>query len=109
MTADISTTTPKPNNEFSIDDVVQYGQRQWTELKNSGVDIADGPCIDDNEAFSGWAIDLVRQSRIDYLPENRCPAFVSGKVTRMVELSLEGNVVRILPEELWKQESTINF
>ncbi len=90
----------------SLEEVVQHGQELWTQLRADGADIAGGPCLDDGETYPGWAIDLVREGRIDYLPENQCPSFLSGRVTRLVELSLEGNVVRVVPEGLWQRETT---
>lgn len=90
----------------TLEEVVQHGQERWTELRASGADIANGPCLDDGETYEGWAIDLVREGRIDYLPENQCPSYNSGRSTRLIELSLEGNIVRVEPEWLWNSGTT---
>jgi len=86
--------------DVPLAEVVQFGQERWTMLRAEGTDIAHGPCLDDGERFPGWAIDLVRGERVDNLPENQCPSFLAGRSPRLVELSLEGNVVRVIPESL---------
>ena len=92
--------------EPTLEEVVQYGQERWTQLQAEDVDIANGPCLDDGKTFPGWAIDLVREGRVDYLPENQCSSYNSGRSTRLVELSLEGNIVRVEPEWLWDSGTT---
>lgn len=92
---------------YALEDVIQHGQERWTQMRAEGIDIASGPCLDDSETFSGWAIDLVREGRVDYLPENQCASFLSGKTTRLIEISLDGNVVRVVPEGLWQSQSTL--
>jgi len=95
----VVTKEPAVPADVPVEDVVQYGQAIWTKLRADGVDLAAGPCLDDGERYPGWAIDLVRGERIDNLPENRCPSFEDGKASRLIELSLSGDVVRILPED----------
>lgn len=94
------------NTDPTLEEVVQHGQERWTQLRAEGVDIANGPCLDDAETYPGWAIDLVREGRIDYLPENQCPSYNSGQATRLIELSLDGNIVRVEPEWLWEPGTT---
>ena len=46
--------------------------------------------------MDGWVADIVHTPRqaVDDLPENQCQAYRAGKAFRLVELDLDGNVIR---------------
>jgi len=78
------------------EDLVQQAQQIYFQKKAQKVDFTNGPCISDNLA-SSYVVDIAHEPRqaIDDLPENQCPAFLSGKIKHFIELNPEGNLIRI--------------
>ena len=67
----------------------------YNTLKSEGIDFSNGPClgrIDDD-----WVVDVAHQPRqaIDNLVENQCQAFRGGEVHHFIELTPEGEIIRI--------------
>lgn len=58
-------------------------------------DLSSGSCLS-NAIIPGWVADLVHEPRepVDDLPENQCAAYLSGEVVHIVELNLNGDLVR---------------
>ena len=78
------------------EDLVQQAQQLYNQQKNKNKDFTNGPCVSDSLA-SNWVVDIAHDPRqaIDDLPENQCPAFISGKIKHFIELDPEGNLIRI--------------
>ncbi|MBI2017693.1 hypothetical protein HYS92_01435 [Candidatus Daviesbacteria bacterium] len=55
-----------------------------------------GPCLSD-ALMEGWVADIVHSPReaVDDLPENQCPSHREGRAKHIVELDLEGEVVKV--------------
>ena len=90
----------EPLTQETIDAIVQHGQILLTERINAGNDISAGPCLDNNEAFPGWVIDIAHDPRepVDDDPDNQCSAYRLGDAEHFVELSVTGDIIRISAE-----------
>jgi len=78
------------------EDLVQQAQHIYEQKKNQKVDFSTGPCLSDNLA-SLYVVDIAHDPRqaIDDLPENQCPAFISGQISHFIELDPDGQLIRI--------------
>lgn len=78
------------------EDLVQQAQQIYYQKKGQKVNFTNGPCLSDNLA-SLYVVDIAHDPRqaIDDLPENQCPAFVSGKIKHFIELDPDGKLIRI--------------
>ena len=74
---------------------VAQAQALYAQQKADGVDFSKGPCLAE-VLIEGWAADIVHVPRTaeDDLPENQCQSYRAGRAFRIVELDLDGNVVR---------------
>jgi hypothetical protein len=82
-----------------VNEVVQHGQVLLTEKLKAGEDLSTGPCLDDGERYREWAIDIAHNPRTpeDDDPNNQCGSYTRGRAERLVELSLSGDIIRIIP------------
>lgn len=85
----------KPGRDTEIDTAVNQAQYIYRIRKEKGQDFSTGPCLTD-ALLPGWVVDIVHVPRqlIDDLPENQCAALLEGSATHIIELDLEGNLVR---------------
>jgi len=76
--------------------VIVAAKSAYAQAKASGLDLTTGPCLLES-AETGWVVDVAHLPRepIDDLPENQCPAYVSGKIKHFVELDASGAVIRL--------------
>jgi len=83
----------------SLDAIVQHGQVILTERRNAGEDLSQGPCLDNNEKFKGWVIDIAHDPRVeaDDNPDNQCSAYSRGSAKNFIELSEYGDIIQIYP------------
>lgn len=91
-----NTDTYKVGLWAEADTAVNQAQHFYQIKKLDGDDFRDGPCISNN-LMPGWVADVVHTPRAssDNLPENQCPAYVTGTAKHFVELNMEGQVVRV--------------
>lgn len=82
-------------SQNEIDSAVNQTMLVYRQKKATGEDISKGPCLSD-AVMPGWVADLVHNPRlpIDDLPENQCGTYLEGRAKHIVELDLEGNLVR---------------
>ena len=87
----------KPGVNAEADQAVNAAKVVYQQQKRLKVDLSNGPCLSNDLIKDDWVADLVHNPAelIDRLPENQCPALLDGTATRLVELDLEGNVVRV--------------
>jgi len=66
-------------------------------LASDGQDFDQGPCLS-NEIAPDWACDIIHQPRqeVDSAPENQCEAYQTGRVSHLVEVDGNCNVIRDL-------------
>ncbi len=85
---------PGVNKEF--DKAVNQAQIVYQDSKKLGVNFDSGPCLSNN-LMPSWVLDLVHSPRValDNLEENQCSAYLSGQANHLIELDLEGNLVRV--------------
>lgn len=78
------------------DHAVGQAQVVFNQKKRLGIDFSNGPCLT-NDLLKDWVVDLVHNPRakVDDLPEYQCQAYLEGRANHIVELDLEGNVVRV--------------
>lgn len=78
------------------DNAVNQSLTIYQAAKAQGVDLSNGPCLS-NALMKGWVLDIVHSPRqsIDDLPENQCTAYLNDKTKHIVELDLNGNVIRV--------------
>lgn len=76
--------------------VIEAAKQAFNEAKAAGLDLTTGPCLLES-AETGWVFDVAHLPRepIDDLPENQCPAYLSGKIQHFVELDSRGAVIRL--------------
>lgn len=77
-------------------DLITQAQTIYNTKKEQGLDLSSGPCLTD-QLIGGWVVDVAHQPRqaIDDLPENLCPSYVAGDPVQMIELDLDGNLIRL--------------
>lgn len=98
----IYTQSPKPVTGYrpgispEADNAVNQARYIFKVKKDSGVSFKDGPCLS-NDLLPNWVADIVHDPRksLDDLPENQCSAFLEGRASHFVELSTEGNLIRV--------------
>lgn len=88
--------TYKPGVQADLDRVVNQARSVYEEKKAKGYDFTNGPCLT-NDLSPDWVADLVHDPRVaqDDLEKNQCQAYLEGRAKHLVELDLEGNVVRV--------------
>lgn len=61
-----------------------------------GMDLSSGPCLT-NDLIPDWVVDIVHNPReeTDNLPQNQCQAYLEGRAKHLVEIDMEGNVIRV--------------
>lgn len=91
----INARLPKSLSQTEIDTAVNQAQHLYRQEKGKNRDFSNGPCLSD-ALLPGWVMDIVHNPRlpIDDLTENQCPGFVEGRMKHIVELDLEGNLIR---------------
>lgn len=91
-----TTTGYRPGIFPEADNAVNQARYIFKIKKDSGVSFKDGPCLS-NDLLPNWVADIVHDPRqpIDDLFENQCPAFLEGRAKHFVELSPEGNLIRV--------------
>lgn len=94
LTLAINAGLPKPITKEDMETAVNQARHLYRQEKNR--DFASGPCLSD-ALLPNWVVDIVHSPRlpIDDLPENQCPAYSGGRAKHVVELDLEGNLVRV--------------
>lgn len=85
----------RPGVSQTNDMAVNQALTVYRAAKVQNVDLSSGPCLS-NALMEGWVLDLVHNPRqkIDHLPENQCVTSLD-KPKRVVELDLDGNVMRV--------------
>lgn len=85
----------KPIPKSEINSAVNQAKLLYRQKKDSGEDIASGPCLS-NSLMPGWVADVAHSPRlaIDDLLENQCAAYFEGRAQHFVELDLDGNLIR---------------
>ena len=67
----------------------------YSVLKDSGTDLSSGPCL--GPIFQDWVADVAHDPRlpVDDLPENQCADVLNGDARNFIELTPEGEVIRV--------------
>jgi hypothetical protein len=78
-----------------IETAINQAQYLYKLRKEEGVDFANGPCLT-NALMPNWVVDIVHRPRIaiDELPENQCSSYREGKAKHLVELEIDGDLIR---------------
>lgn len=74
-------------------DLIAKAQKLFSENKNK--DLSAGPCL--GKIAEDWVVDTAHNPRqkIDDELANQCPDYVDGKVSHFIELSPDGDILRI--------------
>ncbi|MEK9156083.1 MAG: hypothetical protein AAB360_02140 [Patescibacteria group bacterium] len=69
--------------------------RYLHEARKAELDYSSGPCL--GEVATDWVIDIVRSPRdaIDNLAQNQCEAYRNGDVGHLIEMTADGEVVKV--------------
>ena len=91
-----STTGYRPGIFPDTDKAVNQAQYIFKLKQERGENFQNGPCLS-NDLSPGWVADIVHDPRslIDDLAENQCSAYLEGRAKHFVELSPEGNLIRV--------------
>lgn len=91
-----SLNVQKKSVDFSEQDIISYGQKLIEAKKARGDDLSSGPCLDNDEHFSGWVIDVAHSPRQpeDDFSQNQCSAYAQGRASHFLELSPDGVFIR---------------
>lgn len=75
---------------------IRYASEEYKLLQSEGKDFSSGPCIAEN-IISGWSVDVVHLPRIalDDLSSNQCQRPRKSKKQHLIELSVDGDLVRV--------------
>jgi hypothetical protein len=86
----------RPGISRDFDKAVKQAKAVFEVKRAQGVEFAEGPCLT-NDLLKDWVVDIAHNPRInlDDLPENQCQAYLEGRAHHIVELDLEGNLIRV--------------
>jgi hypothetical protein len=84
MTGKIESTEAEP---------IRKAKTLYQNSKKNKVDFSASPCLSE-DIGGGWAVDIIHNPRIVKDDEVQCTAYEEGKVTHIVEMTPDGNVVR---------------
>ena len=78
------------------EEAIRLASDLFKKEKSKGFDFTGGPCLAE-EISKGWSVDMVHLPRVaeDDKVENQCQNYRSGKTKHFVELSLNGDLVRV--------------
>lgn len=76
-------------------DILAKARLKFNQAVAEKKDLSTGPCL--GEISSDWVLDVAHLPRvaIDNLPQNQCADFLSGKVHHFVEMSPQGEVIKV--------------
>ena len=82
-------------SKTEVDTAINQARYLFQIKKLSGNDLSDGKCLSD-ALLPGWAVDIVHHPRIsiDDLPENQCPSYREGRAKHIVELDIDGKLIK---------------
>lgn len=88
-------TNPQTINKTEIDSAVNQAKLLFRQKQERRESLANGPCLS-NALMPNWVADIVHNPRlpIDNLPENQCSAHLEDKTKHIVELDLNGNLIK---------------
>lgn len=88
-------TNPQNISKNELDSAVNQAKLLFRQKQERGENLLNGPCLS-NALMPDWVADLVHNPRlsIDDLPENQCPAFHENNTKHIIELDLNGNLIR---------------
>jgi hypothetical protein len=87
-------------NEMSFqeqkEEAIRKASLLFREKREKGEDLSSGPCIAE-EIAPGWSADIAHLPRItgDDLPKNQCKKYANGETKHFVELSTDGDLIRV--------------
>ena len=79
------------------DQAVAAAMKAYQEVKASGRNLADGPCIAEQlPGLPDWVVDVAHDPRqpVDDVPANQCTRFRDGDAHHFVELDTSGQLIR---------------
>lgn len=89
--------TPKetPAEVAEQQKLIDIALEKYYILKNSGADLSAGPCL--GLIADDWVADIAHDPRkdVDNLPQNQCSEYRQGKVKHFIELSEQGEIIKI--------------
>jgi len=80
------------------DRAVAAAEKVFQQAQASGVDLSRGPCVSESlPGLSGWVADIAHDPRedVDDEPENQCQRYRDGEADHFVELTPEGEAIRV--------------
>lgn len=92
----VNTNSPSSVSKSETDTAINQAQYFYQQKRVIDGDFSNGPCLT-NALMPDWAVDIVHNPRvaIDDLPQNQCSSFLEGRTSHLVELDMNGNLVRI--------------
>lgn len=82
-------------SKSEIDTAINQAKYLYSQRKKLGEDFSSGPCLSE-ALLPGWVVDISHNPRlpIDDLPSNQCQTFREGRAKHLVELDINGNLIR---------------
>lgn len=95
LTLEINSGLPKPLAKSEIDTAINQAKHIYRQEKEKGRDFSNGPCLSD-ALLPNWVLDIAHNPRLplDDLSENQCSLYLDGQSKHVVELDIEGNLIR---------------
>lgn len=96
LTLLVNSKSPKVLSKSEIDTAINQARYFYLQEKARGKDFASGPCLS-NALMPNWVLDIAHNPResMDDLEENQCPAYLEGRAEHVVELNVDGNLLRV--------------
>lgn len=73
---------------------IRQAKEIYAEKKEQKIDFSQSPCLSEDMG-NGYALDIVHNPRQIIDDQNLCLGFMQGTVTHQVELTPDGNVLRV--------------
>jgi hypothetical protein len=92
----VNQNNPRPPSKNETDTAINQAKLVYNQKKLLGDDLSKGPCLS-NALMPGWVLDIAHNPRedVDNDPANQCAAYIQGSAKHVVELDVEGNLIRV--------------
>ncbi len=88
--------SPESQKQNVKTELIGKAKNIYFQMRATGVDMNSGPCLTE-ELSPDWVLDIAHEPResIDDLPENQCARYLSGQAEHIIELNINGELIKM--------------